>query len=151
MTTDRHSRNILIVIGAVVAVLIGVAVVLALRPPAELDPATPEGTAQGYFQAVLDDDEDLALGYLIPDLRQRCDTGEMRYMTPNGARVVIISTEIDGADAEVEVEITESYGGGPFDAGSHSFDETLVMERHGERWLIAEIPWPMHFCPEEDR
>ncbi len=151
MTTDQRSRRILVVIGALVAVLIGVAVMLALRPPAEFNPATPEGTAQGYFQAVLDGDEDLAFGYLTEAFGDQCDTGVMRHETPNDARVVIIRTEIDGADAELEVEITETYGEGPFNAGSYTFNETLVMERHDDRWLIAEIPWPIYAeCLQED-
>ena len=150
MTTDQRSRRILVVIGALVAVLIGVEVMLALRPPPQFDPTTPKGTAQGYFQAVLDGDEDLAFGDLTE--AYRCDTGEMRYVTPDEARVVITRTEVDGADAELEVEITETYGEGPFDAGSYTFHETLVMERHGDRWLIAEIPWPIHiYCLQKDR
>jgi hypothetical protein len=153
MRTDQRSRTILVVIGTLVVVLIGVAVVLALRPPPQFDAATPEGTAQGYFQAVLDGDEDLAFGYLTETLRDRCETGEMRHVTPDGARVVITRTEIDGADAALEVEITETYREGPiFDIGSYPFDETLVMERHGDRWLITEMPWPIHvYCLQGDR
>ena len=152
MKTDQRSRRILVVIGALVGVLIGVAVVLAVRPPPEFDPVTPEGTAQGYFRAVLDGDEDLAFGYLTEALRDRCDTGEMRHVTPDEARVVITRSEVGGADAELEVEITETYGEGPFDAGSYTFDETLVMEHHSDGWLIAEMPWPIHiYCQEKDR
>jgi hypothetical protein len=152
MTTDQRSSRILVVIGALVTVLIGVAVMLAVRPMPDPDPTTPEGTAQGYFQAVLDGDEDLAFGYLTEALSDQCDAGQMRHVTPDGARVVITRSEVGGADAELEVEITETYGEGPFDAGSDTFDETLVMERHGDRWLIAEIPWPIHsYCLEEDR
>lgn len=152
MKTDQPSRRILVAIGTLVGVLIGVAVMLALRPPPEFNPTTPEGTVQGFLQAVLDDDEDLAFGYLTEPLRDRCNTGEMRHVTPDEARVVITRSDIGGAHAELEVEITETYGEGPFDAGSYTFDETLVMERHGDRWLIAEIPWPIHiYCLQEDR
>lgn len=152
MTTDRRSRRVLVVISTLVAALLGVAVVLALRPPPEFDPTTPEGTAQGYVQAVLDGDEDLAVGYLTGALRDQCTVGGMRHVIPDEARVVITRSEINGADAELEVEITETYGEGPFDVGSYTFDETLVMERHGDRWLIAEVPWPMHiYCLQEAR
>ena len=150
MTTDQRSRKILVIIGALVAVLIGVAVVLALRPPPEFSPSAPEGTAQAYFQAVLDGDEDLASTYLVQAQRDLCDTGVMRHQIPNDVRVVIIRTEIDGVDAEIEVEITETYGEGPFGGGSYTFDEILVMERHEDRWLIAETPWPIDiYCLEE--
>ena len=150
MTADQRSRRILVVIGTLVAVLIGVAVMLALRPPPEFNPATPEGTAQGYFQAVLDGNEGLAFDYLTETFGDRCDTSEMRHATPDDARVVITRTQIDGAHAEVEVEITETYGEGPFGGGSYTFDETLFMDRHGDGWLIAEIPWPIHdYCNQE--
>jgi hypothetical protein len=150
MTTDRRSRGILVVIGGLAVVLIGVAVVLALRPPKMFGPATPEGTAQRYFQAILDGDEDVALDYLIAGSDERCDPGGFFHETPENARVVITDTEIDGSAAKVEVEITETYGEGPFDSGSYMFDETLVMERHDDRWLIVQVPWPIHiYCPEE--
>ena len=133
------------VIGVLAGVLVAVAVALALRTPPHFDPATPEGTAQGYFQAVLAGDEKLAFSYLIEALG-RCGADEMRHGAHAAARVVITRTEVDGADAELGVEITESHGEGPFDAGSSTFEETLVMERHGDVWLIAESPWPIHDC-----
>lgn len=146
------SRRILGVLAAVAVVLVGLGVVLALRPRPGLDPATPEGAAQGYFQAVLRGDEDVAFGYLTGDVSDRCESSELRHVTPHDARVVITRTVIEGADAELEFEITETHGEGPFDAGFDTFDETLVMQRQGDRWLIAEIPWPVHlYCPEEDR
>jgi len=150
-TTDKYSHRILFMVGALVAVLIGVAIILALRPPTEFEPTTPEGAAQGYFRAVLDGDEDLALGYLTESFDEGCDPGELPSAAPKDARIVITRTEIDGTDAEVEVEISETYGEGPFDSGSYTFDETLVMERHDDRWLIAEIPWPIYdYCIQED-
>ena len=152
MMTSQRSRRILAAIGALVVVLLGVAVILALQPPPVFDPATPEGTVQGFYQAVLDGDENQAAGYLTDALRNRCDVGEIRDVGRGGARVVVIDTEIAGSDAEVEVEITETFGEGPFDAGSYTFDETVVMELGGDRWLIAERPWPFSTnCPREDR
>lgn len=153
MTTDRRSRRVLVVISTLVTALLGVAVVLALRAPPEFDPLTPEGTAQGYLQAVLEGDENLASSFLTETLRDECTMSEMRHVMPGDARIVIKHTEIDGMDAELELEITETYGEGPFDFGSsYSFDETLVMERRGDRWLIAEVPWPTNiYCPQEAR
>lgn len=153
MTTDRRSRRALVLLTTLVTTLLGVAVVLALRSPPDFDPLTPEGTAQVYVQAVLDGDEDIAFSVFTETLRDECTTSEMRRVIPPHARIVIKKTEIDGADAELELEITETYGEGPFDLGSsYSFDETLVMERQGDRWLIAELPWPTHiYCLQEAR
>jgi hypothetical protein len=147
MGTNDRSRVVLVAIGTVVAVLIGVAVVIALQPPPVLDLATPQGTAQGYFQALHDGDDDLVASYLTADLKARCDDAShleevRRYEQHDATSVSIVSTEIDGNEAEVEVMITVTYGEGPFDAGSDAFKETLVMEHHGDRWLISEPTWP---------
>ena len=149
MKMDRHSRIVLMVIGGVAIVLIAVAIVVAVQPPVELDPTTPEGTAQGYYQAILDGDEDLALSYLNEDLAARCPTHELGYFTPDGARVVIAETEIDGDEARVDVVVTETWGDGAFGSGSRTFDETLVMTRNGDTWVISRMPWPVAmYCHE---
>ena len=147
MGANDHSRMVLIAIGVVVAVLIGVAIVIALQPPEVLDPATPDGTAQGYFQALHDGDDALVNSYFTDDLKDRCDDARYlddfgRYEQRKTTDVSIISTEIDGDEAIVELRITVTYGEGPFDAGSDRFDETLVMEHQGDRWLITEPAWP---------
>ena len=151
MDPNARSRRTLVGIAVAVGVLIVLAVALALQPPHEFDPGSPEGTAQGYFRAVLDGDQDRAADYLTGALRDGCSTAPVRHSSRDAARVVITRSEIDGADAELEVRITESHGDSPFDTGSYSFDGTLVMEKHGDRWLIAETPWPFHFsCLEID-
>jgi hypothetical protein len=147
---DR-SRLVLIATGVVVAVLVGVAVVIALQPPPVFDPTTPEGTAQGYFQALHDGDDALVISYLTDDLTERgqtiCDDSLnledfMSREQREATSVSIISTKIDGDSARVELSITVTYGEGPFDAGTDRFDETLVMEHHADRWLISELAWP---------
>ncbi len=149
MRMDRHSRIALSVIGAVAVVLIAVAIVIAVQPPETLDLGTPEGTAQAYLQAIFDGDEDLASSYANEDLISNCSTRDLTHFTPDSARVVIERTEIDGDTATVDVVITETWGEGPFGGGSNTFDETLVMARSGETWVISRMPWPIDmFCHE---
>ncbi|MEA2011144.1 MAG: hypothetical protein U9N78_10610 [Actinomycetota bacterium] len=149
MRMDRHSRIVLMIIGAVAIILIAVAIVVAIQPPTEFDPGTPEGTTQAYYQALLDGDGDLALSYLEDGLVADCSTHELAHVMPDGVRVVIAETEIDGHTAQVDVVITETWGEGPFGGGSHAFDETLFMVRSGEIWVISQIPWPVDmFCHE---
>lgn len=152
MVAVLRSRNTLVGIGALVVVLIAVAVVLALQPPIELDPTTPEGTAQGYFQAVLDRDVDRAFAHMSDELTRRCDHLDahhsLRYGLADEARIVILDTSVAGDEATVRVEVTETYGTGIFMSDSHSFAETLSMERRGDGWAIAKPPWPIHDCPE---
>jgi len=146
MKTERRSQAVLVAIGAVVIGLTTVAVLLAIRPPAELDPTTPEGTAQQYFRAVLEGDAELARTHLTPDLAGDCHTDDLHHRAPDAARVVVAHTEIIGDRAEVDVQITETEGQGPFDAGSYRFTETLFMEHAGDRWLIARPAWPLEFA-----
>jgi len=149
MKMDRHSSIVLVVIASVAVVLIGVAIVVAIQPPQEFDPGTPEGTAQAYYQAILDGDEELALSYLDEDLTANCSAHELRYFTPDGGRVVIEKTEIVGNEASVDVVITETWGEGPFGGGSNTFDETLIMTRSNDAWMITRMPWPVAmFCYE---
>ena len=149
MTTDQRSRTALVVGGVGLAIVIAVAIVLAMRPPATFDPATPEGTTQGYFQAVLDGDWGRAMGHITADLQAKCaDVHHDLYHDIEGTRVVIKQVDIDAGIARVDVEITETHGRDPFGSGSYSFDETLVMERVGDRWLISRLPWPIFHCPE---
>ncbi len=146
MATKQTSRRILTALAAAMAALIFAAILLAIQPPRILDPATPEGTAQGYYQAINDGDQEAALAYLDADLVQRCDQYALYYRFGNredaSISVVILTTEIDGNKASVDVRVTENYGGEPFGGGTYRHDETLQMERRGDRWMILGVPWP---------
>ena len=143
MTQRNTSNTVLVVIGVVIALLVVVAVVFALQPPTQFDPATPEGTAQGYFAAINESDEDLAQTFMTDELREACDAEWWYHERGAASRVVITNTEIDGDTARVKVNISVSYGDGPFDGGSYDEDETLTMEHKGEFWLISKPAWPM--------
>lgn len=143
MKTYASSRSVLGSFGAVIAILIVVAVVVALQPPPTFDPGTPEATAQGYFNAVNEADRKLAETYMTADLVDRCDEHYWYYEEERNSRVVITDSKIDGDTAKLDVTITVSYGEGPFGGGGYDEDETVVMERVGDVWLISEPAWPM--------
>lgn len=156
MAGRRTSQRILLVIGAAIGALILAAIVLAIRPPEMLDPSTPEGTAQRYYQAIDSGDTEVALSYLAEDLAERCDDSEMYYQFRDredvGISVVILDVEVGENDARVDVSVTENYGREPFSSGSYRHDETLEMERSDGRWLIRGIPWPWdpYVCNERN-
>ena len=140
-----RSGIVLGTIAAVVAAVVVVALLLALRPPTEFDPGTPEAAVQGYFQAVADRSRVDAKQFMTPELVERCvaDLNEIRH-TPDSLRVVIVATEPDGDQTLVTVEITERPASSLFLGESYTFEETLVLERSGDVWLIAEAPWPIY-------
>ena len=54
---SASGRSLGLVVGVVLAVAVAVAaIVTSLRPSPQLDPNTPEGTVQAFFQAVEADD-----------------------------------------------------------------------------------------------
>ncbi len=151
MADRSRSSVILLIIGSLIAVLVVLAVVMALRPPTTFDPGTPHATVQGFYQAVDDDDEDLAKTYLTDELRDACeDRWWWFYDSDESLRVVITDDQIEGDTARLDVSITVSYGNGPFDGGSYDEEDTAVLERHDDVWLISEAVWPMdrYACEE---
>jgi len=145
------SNKVLITIGVVISLLVVVAVVFALQPPTQFDPSSPEGTTQGYFQALNDGDKELAESFMTDDLARACEGAWWYYETDESSRVLITGTQVTAESAKVQVNITVSYGEGPFGGGSYDEDETVVMERQGEVWLISEPVWPMdrYTCRKE--
>lgn len=139
-------------IGAVVALLVVVAIVFAAQSPTEFAPDTPEGTIQGYFQAVNDHDQDLAETFLTDELRSECNGPWWFGDEDESARVVITDTSVEGDSATIKVAITVSYGDDPFGGGSYDNDETMDLVRTGDRWLISEPVWPMdhHACRSQE-
>ena len=151
MVDKTRSGTVLKVIGVFVALLVVVAIVFAVQPPEQLDPHTPEGTAQGYFQAVNDGDRELAETFMTEALIDACHDAWTHVDHDETSRVVITDTTIGAETAEIRVAITVSYGDEPFGGGSYDRTETLTLKRSGDFWLIAEPTWPLetYACHEE--
>lgn len=140
-----RSGIVLAAIVAVIAVIVALALVLAVQPPKSFDPGTPEATVQGYFQAVVDRSRLDVERFMTPDLVERCGAAlNQNRDTPDSLRVVIVDTESDVRHVAVTVEITERSTASLFLGESYTFQESLVLERIGDVWLIAEVPWPIY-------
>ncbi len=147
MKGPARSGVVLGIIGVVVVAAVVVALVLALQPPKELDPGTPEATVQSYLQAVIDGDQAEAVRLMTPDLVKRCgdELSQFRH-SPDSFRAVIVDTGSYDNRMAVNVEITEGAGSGLF-GDSYTFEESLIVEQVGDDWLITEAPWPI-YCGE---
>lgn len=146
----KPERILILVVGGIVALAVIAAVVAALRPVAEFAEGTPEATVQEYIRAVLDGDGAAAATLFAGDSPCSADDIE-RDLPADPARVVLQSSETDGARATVRVEIVSSSDGGPFETYEYSQEERFRLVEEGGRWLITEEPWPMFFCREERR
>lgn len=145
MTTEAApARRTLIVLLSVIAVLVIVSLVVVFTrgAPELLDESTPEGVVQRYSSAVIEGDEDAALGYLSDEAREQC--GSVQNTVDDDFRVTLISTTSRGDSADVTVRISRS-DGGPF-ASEYSYEEDFRLVSSGEDWLVESAPWELTVC-----
>ena len=144
-STPVPARRSLLVLVAVIALLVVVSLVVVFTrgEPEQLDESTPEGVVQRYSAAVLDGDEDAALGYLAKEARVDCGT----IHTMDDLRVAHVSTE-ESADGDT-VDVTVSLGrpsSGIFDGSSYEYEDTFVLVSDGDEWRVLTAPWDRAFC-----
>ena len=142
------SNRILAWAGIGVAVLLAVATVLNLTGTSDLDPDSPEGVVQLFVNAALDGDEEEALGFLTPELRDACEAELFQpHFSEQTARVALIERRLDGDIAHIEVRVTEgSYD--LFDSYDYSHDESFTLTLSAEGWRVTEQTWPWYECSE---
>lgn len=141
--------------GKVLAIAVGVLVLLAVvagvlsatRQGPQLPEGSAEATVQAYLRAVAEGDEEAAAALLDP--QGRCTEEDLRMYGGPGptGRIVLRDVEVDGDEAEVQVEVV--YGEeGPFGGGEWSEDIRFDLRRDGEAWVITGEPWPMYGCSD---
>jgi hypothetical protein len=142
---SRPNLVLALVVGGALVVAVVAAVVASGRSEVDLEPGTPQATVQAYLRAVLDGDV-AALDSLEPETE--CQAGDITgAFIPESARVVLTEAEIDGAQATVQVEVTESSSGSPFGVDEFTHEETFALERSGSgEWRIVGAPWPLYSC-----
>lgn len=151
MSDDRgpeRSKRLLWVLGGLVAVvLVAGAVAGALRGPARLDPDSPEGAVQGYLEAVLDEDYELAAGYFSQDLARECSASDFRdAFVDESLTVTLDDVRLGDGRADVRVRFRAMAGDAPLGAPDYSYEENFTVVDEGGAWRLHEEPWPIHFC-----
>lgn len=142
--TTRANRVFGVVVGGIIVLALVAAVFSATRPVTTRDIGTPDGTVQAYVSAVLDRNYDKAGTFLAPSCP--CDVHDLdRAFVPHSARVDLVSSEINGADARVDVRVTGPADGGPFESVTPQ-DATFRLTRSGQRRLLVGSPWPLFDC-----
>lgn len=142
--TPRLNRILGIVILVVAVVGIGVAVLTRTHDVPTYDRGTPEGDVQAYLIAVIDGNRDAAAAYLAQD--SQCTVDDLdRAFVPDGVRIVLRDTSVDGDTARVGVDVTVS-SGGPLDSSEYTDQHTFRLRRADGIWRITGRPWPMYDC-----
>lgn len=117
------------------------------RAPADLDPATPEGTVQLYIQALVEGDFEAAASYWA-------DEGcipQSDVPTGGAPDVSAALVSVDGNDIEanVVVKITET-SQDPM-SGLYEHEEWFSLIRQDDTWTIRQPSWPYYdqLCEEQ--
>jgi hypothetical protein len=139
------SRRLGLVVGVVLAVAVGVAaIVTSLRPSPQLDPNTPEGTVQAFFQAVEADDWEGVRALLSARLQEDCEASELAQFRDDVDRAVISDVEAAGSETIVEVRASRVVIDDPLNP--YSYDDTFhfVLAQEDGRLAVAELPWQFY-------
>lgn len=132
---------------ALVAALIGAAVIGSRRGTATFDEDRPEATVQRYLDALSQSRRVEALATFTDELAARCREQVVAgYYEAEVGRAVLQSTTIVGSTATVDVAIAQRVGGGPFDLDQSTTRVQFVVEQTDEGWRFADTPWPFYSC-----
>lgn len=145
--TSHPNRVLAIVVGVVVVVAVVAGVLSATRTAPDYDRGTPAGVVQAYLSAVIDGDNHAASRFLAAE--SPCEITDLdRAYVPDDVRIVLRDTRVDGATAQVAVDVVMSSGdllGEP----EHSEKHTFRLSKAGGGWLVTGVPWPMYDCSKE--
>jgi hypothetical protein len=146
------STRWLAAVAAAIALIVALAVAATMVAGGErtFQEGTPERTVQRYLAAVADRDATAAASFLSTELAQRCDSFVQDMITNRGSgtiRATLDETVLrDGGAVQVRVQLTEAYGGGPFDSGESARPVMFDLTQEDGNWRFTPAPWPM-YCP----
>jgi hypothetical protein len=146
-SATKPDRTLIVILGVIGAlVIVALIVVFTRGGAAPLDESTPEGVVQRYSAAMLEGDEDAAIGYLTPEIGESCER-----IGPNlaeGLRVTHVSTTERDDTADVRVLIVTSYEGGLFGSSEYEEEAAFDLVKDDGRWFIESTPWQLAVCAE---
>lgn len=140
-----NGRSLGLVVGVVLALAVAVAaIVTSMRPTPQLDPDTPEGTVQAFFQAVEADDWEGVRTLLSARLQEDCEASELAQFRDDVDRAVISDVEAAGSETIVKVRASRVVVDDPFNP--YSFDDTFqfVLSQEDGQMVVSELPWQFY-------
>lgn len=142
MKKDHFLTGILI--GIAVLILAALAVFFTRKDNlVYADGSTPEGVVQNYIVAVHKHEYDKAYACLA-DLKDKPDFGRFKesffnnYVSPSGTGVEVLSSEISGDLARVELSLIYNQND-IFSSGYRNQDFALLVLQNGS-WKIKQMP-----------
>ena len=128
------------------AVVLALAVIAAVVSSSQREPAldldTPEGTAQAYALAVLQNKESQAFQFLDPQHHCQGAVEGIYVDESESVQIRLESAETVGESAEVTLLI--DHYGGLYDTWSQN--ETITLKKMDGSWYVMEASWPFYGC-----
>jgi hypothetical protein len=139
-------RSLGLVVGVVLALAVAIAaIVTSLRPSPQLDPNTPEGAVQAFFEAIEADDWEGLRALLSASLQEDCEASELAQFRDDVDRAVIARVDTAGAETIVEVRVSRVVVDDPLNP--YTYDDTFqfVLTQEDGRLVVSQLPFQF-FC-----
>lgn len=141
MSDIGHNRWLLP--GGIVLLIAVLTVVALARDPVRLDPTTPEGTVQGYLQAIGDDDYESALEVLDPDGPGTCVAADIARSAPGEPfTATLLEDRSDVGADEAIIAVRLRFGTDDVFGSGWDTVETFDLVSKNGSWRITGQPWP---------
>jgi len=141
----RYPRSILVVGGAIVAlVVLALVVVLAVpRQPTTYAAGTPEAAFQAFYKAWEDGDLEAAYGHLSSNVARDLTLAEYRrldaeqsWQRDQDRRLVLMGADVSGERATLHIRIDERAGG--LGGDRVSSERSVRLVREDDAWRIDQ-------------
>jgi len=139
-------RSLGLVVGVVLVVAVAAgAIFTSMRPSPQLDPSTPEGTVQAFFQEIEADDWEGVQALLSTALQDQCAPSELAQFRDDVGRAAVVAVDPVGPETIVEVRASRVVVDDPLNP--YSYDDTFrfVLTHEDGRLVVSELPWQF-FC-----
>jgi hypothetical protein len=143
---STRGRSLGLIVGVVLVVAVAAAAIFtSLRPSPQLDPNTPEGAVQAFFQGVEADDWEGVRALLTSSLQAQCQPSELANFHDDIDRAVIADVQTAGAETIVEVQASRVVVDDPLNP--YTYDDTFrfVLVDEAGRLAVSELPYQF-FC-----
>jgi hypothetical protein len=139
-------RSVLLVGGAIVALVVVALIVAVARPnqPTTYAAGTPEATFQDFYKAWQESDVEAAYGHLSSSVTKeltlagyrRLDA-EQSWQRDQDRRLVLLGADVSGDRATLHIRVDQSAGGG-LGGDRYSSERSVRLARENGTWCIDE-------------
>jgi hypothetical protein len=145
-----------VVVGVILLIVAALAIFAQPPEPSFVSGNDPESVLHNYLLALIQGDDERAYGYLSPALAAYPETVDefqkdllsfsYRYADEQNVDLVIVSSEVTGDEARVEVRETVYYDGDMFSASQYTQTIIFTLEQVDGEWKVSSGDYYFAYC-----